>query len=178
MITLFTYHNKSRKLKNNAKMPSFEGFVRGPDNEIRGVEDFGSREFLSRVLNFFIENDKAKNLWERYKGFFIEEIEAREYIVPFFYFFITIYLLAEEEGVPLEEVTLEARLNKGVEMLEERIKSINSENDAIENAKGLVGKYINTDAGRTIFGILGAWADIFNSSEKLRQALENLYTQN
>ncbi len=159
-------------------MPSIESFERGPDNEIRGVENLESQKLLSTVLNFFIENDKAKNLWERYKGFFIEEIESREYIVPFFYFFITIYLLAEEEGVSLEGVTLEARLNKGVEMLEERIKSINSENDAIENAERLVRSYINTDAAEFILNIQRVWETIFNSSEELRQDLVNLYTQN
>jgi hypothetical protein len=157
-------------------MPSIESFLRRLDNEIRGVENLGSPELLSNVLKFINSNDKAKSLWEQYKGFFIEKINSGYYILPFFYFFITIYLLAEEEGVPLEEVTLEARLNKGVEMLEERIKSINSENDAIENAEGLVRSYINTDAAEFILNIQRVWETIFNSSEKLRQALENLYT--
>ncbi|MFZ8806089.1 MAG: hypothetical protein ACO2OW_00645 [Minisyncoccia bacterium] len=161
-------------------MSSIESFLRRPDNEIRGVENLGSPELLSNVLKFINSNDKAKSLWEKYKGFFIEKINSGDYIVPFFYFFITIYLLAEEEKVPLEEVTLEeilnTRLNKGVEMLEERIKSINSENDAIENAEGLVRSYISTDAAEFILNIQRVWETIFNSSEELRQALENLYT--
>jgi hypothetical protein len=158
-------------------MPSVEGSVRRPDNEIGGVENLESPKFLSDVLNFINSNDKARNLWQQYKGFFIEKINSGDYIVPFFYFFITIYLLAEEE-VTLEEVTLEARLNKGVEKLEKMIKSINSENDAIENAKRLVSSYINTDAAQFILNILEVWKGIFNSSKELRQALENLYTQN
>jgi hypothetical protein len=184
MITLFTYHNKSRKLKNNAKMPSFEGFVRGPDNEIRGVEDFGSREFLSTVLNiinsFIKSNDMARSLWEQYKNFFKRRIDFEsyidpfeKYIIPFFYFFITIYLLGEDSEVAL---SLNKRLENGIEKLNNSINGIDSEDKAIEFAEGLVRSHINTDAAEFILGILRVWRDIFSSDEELHKELENLYT--
>jgi len=161
-------------------MPSIESFVKGPDNEIQGVEDFGSREILSTVLNFFIKNDKAKNLWERYKGFFIEEIESRDYIVPFFYFFITIYLLGEDRGEDDSKValSLNERLSNGIEKLNNSINGIDSKEKAIEIARNLVISHISTEAAEFILNILEAWGTIFNSSEELRQVLVNLYTQN
>jgi hypothetical protein len=163
-------------------MPSFESFVRGPDNEIRGVEDFGSREFLSTVLNFIKSNDIARSLWKQYKNFFERRIDSEnyidpfeKYIIPFFYFFITIYLLGEDNKVAL---SLGERLSNGIEKLNNSINGIDSEDKAIEEAEKLVRSHINTDAAEFILDILIVWREIFSSDEVLRKELENLYTQN